>query len=112
MLIDIRYAIGDQVRYKQTATIVDKKACSFCNESGKVVSLFDGTSEECPRCEGKGYIEKEVLGNLEYEGTIQDIQVYYFGDHQDKEPYVLYRMAGWANSQTWIAESSILEKIK
>ena len=111
MLIEVKYAIGDKVRYRHATTIVEKEDCTFCNGSGEIVSMFDGTIEECPRCDGRGYLENEYDGTREYIGTIRDIQVYYYGDKNPgvPSPYVLYRMNGWNWSQTWIAESSILE---
>ena len=114
MLIDVKYAIGDKVRFKHTVVIVDKEACTFCNESGYVTGA-DGTTEECPRCEGKGYIEVEINGELTYEGEIKDIQVYYYENPTSgvtPNPYVMYKMSGWNWSQTWISESSIIEVIK
>lgn len=110
MLIEVKYAIGDKVRFRHGVTIVDKDHCSFCDGEGVIRSLFDGTEEECPRCDGKGYTEHEYEGSVEDIETIRDIQVYYYGEN-DKEPYVLYRMSGWKWSQTWIAESQILEVI-
>lgn len=111
MLIEVKYAIGDHVRFKNSATIVEKEDCEFCGTIGTITGL-DGTVEDCPRCDGKGYTEKEISSELEYDAVINDIKVYYCGrNDRVQNPYVLYRMSGWSWGQTWIGEDQILEVI-
>jgi len=103
--LDVKYAIGDTVRFKHVAIYDKREDCTFCGCSGKIKGL-DGTVVDCPKCGGTGYFEEEVKGEHLYTGTIRDIQAFVF---HDQESYVLYRMAGWAWNNIWIAESMIVE---
>ena len=108
MTIEVKYSIGDRVKFRHSVSDIDLIPCTFCNCTGKVTGA-DGTTDDCPRCDGRSAIQEEYDAIKEFEGIIKRIELHMDGK---KEPYVLYQMEGWKWSYSWIAESQILEVIK
>lgn len=108
MLVDVKYREGDIVRFKHRQIVTTTCTCSFCGATG-IVKGMDGTSDECPRCDGTGYQEIKTAQDSVSEGTIQRIKI--FWPQRQEEPVVQYVMSGFNWSQTDIPQEDIEEKI-
>lgn len=107
MLIDIQYAIDDIVEFIHSGSSTTKCTCGFCGGSGEIVGL-DGSKDECPRCEGKGFTEYLSKCDLTYVEPIKDIRVQW---REGIEPEVFYQPQGWSWSQTWIPQKDVVGKV-
>ena len=101
--INLKYDIGDVVKYKTTEDEYKYAACEFCGGTGRVWGA-NNASAACPLCGGytkilKDIIKKEVIR----EGTIERWRM----SSLDEEPYyILLR-----NPTKLIKESAIVEKV-
>ena len=110
MLIDVKYKIGDKVRFKHPVVAFRRVKCACCDGIGTIIGR-DGKEYECPECEGNGYLDEEYKDyDAVHESTIRGIECFCYGDK--REPYVLYQMSDWKWSQTQIAENQILGVIE
>jgi len=107
MLIDVKYAVNDIVRFKFGRAVKTTCTCDFCASSGMIRGL-DGTEEECPRCDGRGYMEFSNYQVTEEENTIRKIGVKW---NRQSKPSVYYIMSDWVWSQTEIPQEDIVKKI-
>ena len=107
MLVDIKYAERDIVRFKFGHVVKSSCTCEFCGASGRVRGL-DGTEEECPRCDGTGYMELRSYQQTEEENAIQEIHVNW---DRTAAPKVSYVMSGWNWSRTEIPQEDIIRKV-
>lgn len=106
MLIEVKWAIGDKVKFIMVTEENIVKECPCCGGSGKVLGVHNGWYE-CGECEGTGEIitEEKRAVETEHIGIIADIKIYW---NRCAEKYeVWYRMQGWKWSQTWIPEKNI-----
>lgn len=80
MTIDVKYNIGDNIRYIEKISHLVWGRCPCC-EGEKYIIGADGEQYECPKCEGNGKIREENL-NVEDEktGTIKSIHIHYDSD--------------------------------
>ena len=80
MTIDVKYNIGDSIRYIEKISHLVWDLCSCCKGEKYIIGA-DGEQYECPKCEGNGKIRKENL-NVEDEktGTIKSIHIHYDSD--------------------------------
>ena len=107
MLVDIKYAVNDIVKFKFGKIVKTTCTCDFCASSGMIRGL-DGTEEECPRCDGRGYMEFRNYQVIEEENAIKKIGVKW--DRQS-QPSVYYIMSDWVWSTTEIPQDDIIKKI-
>lgn len=107
MLLDVKYAINDRVKFKHNKTIASKCDCGFCGSFGRVRGL-DGSEEDCPRCDGRGYTEMIRGEDVIEEGNIQKIGIYW---KRNREPEIFYIMSEWKWSTTEIPQEDIVERI-
>ena len=102
--INLKYDIGDVVKYKTTEDEYKYAVCEFCGGTGRVWGV-NNTSANCPRCGGnteilKDIVKKEVIK----EGTIERWCV---NSYNKEEPhYIMLR-----NKAKLIKESDIIEKV-
>ena len=108
MLIDVKYAVNDQVKFKFNKTVTSTCTCGFCGSTGRIRGL-DGSEEDCPRCDGRGYTELIRGEEALLDGTIKEIHVRW---KRGREPEVYYVMTGWNWSQTEIPQKDIVEVIE
>lgn len=100
--INLKYDIGDVVKYKTIEDEYKYATCEFCGGTGRVWGA-NNTSAACPLCGGytkilKDIVKKEVIK----EDTVKE----WFIHADDKEPnYIFLR-----ESRT-IKESDIVEKV-
>ena len=80
MTIDVKYNIGDSIRYIEKISHPVWDLCSCCKGEKYIIGA-DGEQYECPKCEGNGKIRKEN-SNVEDEktGTIKSIHIHYDSD--------------------------------
>lgn len=101
--INLKYDIGDVVKYKTIEDEYEYAACEFCGGTGRIWGVTH-TSAACPMCGGytktlKDIVKKEVIK----EGTIERWRM----SSLDEEPYyILLR-----NPAKLIKESDIVEKV-
>lgn len=108
MLIDVKYAVNDRVSFKFNKTVTSTCTCGFCGATGRIRGL-DGSEEECPRCDGRGYTEIISGQNVILNGTIREIRVKW---KRNGNPHVSYIMMGWEWSTTEIPQEDIVEIIE
>ena len=56
MMIDVKYNIGDSIRYIEK-TSHPVWGCCPCCEGEKYIIGADGEQYECPKCEGNGTVD-------------------------------------------------------
>lgn len=104
MIIDVKYNVGDKVKWKSYVETKDHITCPFC--SGKNVIIGnDGSQMICPRCYGNGNIavEKEI----DKEGNIVQILIAYNSNNKQKYmngPEISYNIDGFLVDQSRILE--------
>lgn len=103
MLIDVKYAVNDRVNFKFNKTVTSTCTCGFCGATGRMRGL-DGSEEDCPRCDGRGYTEIIHGEDLILNGTIKEIRIKW---KRDGDPHVYYIMMGWNWSTTEIPQEDI-----
>lgn len=75
MTIDVKYKIGDRVSYVTTITNYSEMvACTFCDGSG-LISGYDGSIMECPKCFGTGQVQK--MNAMQGDSRIKNVHVNY-----------------------------------
>lgn len=107
MLIDVKYAVNDRVKFKYNKTVTFNCPCGFCGATGRMRGL-DGSEEDCPRCDGRGYTEMIQGEDVIEEGTIRKIGISW---KRNREPEVYYIMSDWKWSTTEIPQEDIKEVI-
>lgn len=107
MLIDVKYAQNDIVRFRFGHMVKSNCDCTFCGSTGKVRGL-DGTDEDCPRCGGNGLLEIRSYQETEEQNAIQKIRINW---NRKSKPQVVYIMSGWQWSQTEIPQEDIIRKV-
>ena len=104
MIIDVKYNVGDKVKWKSFVETKDHVTCPFCGGKN-VINGEDGSQMICPRCYGNGNIvvEKEI----DREGSIIQILVSYNSNEKQKYiggPEILYNINGSLVDQSRILE--------
>ncbi len=74
MNIEVKYNIGDKIKFKTAQQLDEYETCSFCN-GNKQIQGADNTVLPCPKCNGRG-ITRKVLVTDKIE-TIYNIMVSY-----------------------------------
>lgn len=105
MLIDVKYAVNDKVKFKFNKTVTSTCTCGFCGATGRIRG-FDGSEEDCPRCDGRGYTEIISGQDVILDGTIKEIRIKW---KRSGIPHVYYIMMGWEWSTTEIPQEDIVE---
>ena len=80
MTIDVKYNIGDSIRYIEKISYPVWDLCSCCKGEKYIIGA-DGEQYECPKCAGNGKVHEGDL-NIEDEktGTIKSIHIHYDSD--------------------------------
>ena len=107
MKVEVKYKEGDIVRFKRKENITTSCTCTFCGGSGQVIGL-DGTRDDCPRCEGRGYTEESHEEEIIEESMICNIHVKF--DNKAQKYNVFYNMSEWQLSQLDVPQEDIIEK--
>ena len=107
ILVDVKFAENDIVKFRFGRVAKTTCTCDFCASSGMIRGM-DGTEEECPRCDGRGYIELRNYQETEEENAIKEIKVKW---NRQSKPQVCYIMSGWDWSQQEIPQEDIIRKI-
>jgi hypothetical protein len=90
MNIDVKYNIGDNVKYYIINTLDMYETCSFCNGRTEIQGA-DHTILPCPKCNGRG--ATRIIRTEEKTGIITDINVY-FDSSNMKVPIIMYVVNG------------------
>lgn len=110
MTIDVKYNIGDNIRYIKKISHPIWELCSCCNGKKYIIGA-DGEQYECPNCDGDGKIHEGDL-NIEDEktGIIKSIHIHYDSDMESyhRKPNIYYTIP---QSVHHINQEDILEKI-
>lgn len=107
MVVEIKYGIGDRVKFKFAQKEIEYAPCPCCGGRGTIDGV-DGNEYECSECDGSGKVEiKSIKVMHDYYNTIDDIKVVWSRDKKDAKVY--YKMNGWNWSYTWIDEEAIEE---
>lgn len=87
MTIEVRYEIGEKIKYMTTITNYSEMvACTFCDGSGRI-SGYDNTVTECPKCLGTGQVRK--MNIIQGDSKIKNVRVNY-NALTDKKPSIVY----------------------
>ncbi len=80
MTIDVKYNIGDNIRYIEKISHPVWGRCPCCDGEKYIVGV-DGEHYECPKCGGNGKVHEGDL-NVETEktGTIKSVHIHYDSD--------------------------------
>ena len=77
MKIEIKYNIGDVIKYKHKILHEVFEPCTCCDGVGKIIGA-DGDVYLCPKCEGNKSVKVgELEEEIEKEGTINRILINY-----------------------------------
>ena len=74
MTYTTKYKIGDRIKYRIKKREEVESPCYFCGGSGEALD-YQGHLEECPACEGSGYLWDEVPVEKELEKVITEINI-------------------------------------
>lgn len=103
MNIDIKYNIGDKVKWRKSQELNQYETCSFCN-GAKEVQGADNTVLPCPKCHGRG--TTKVLGYIDGIGKIIGMSINYNSEYMTKL-IVAYRLTDGID----VEQDEIVEKI-
>lgn len=107
MTIDVKYNVGDNIRYIEKIFHPVWDRCSCCKGEKYIIGA-DEKQYECPKCKGNG---KVCEGGLNVEdkktGTIKSIHIRY-DSNIDGKPNIYYTIP---QSVYHIQQEDILEKI-
>lgn len=108
MILDIVYAVGDNVNYIKHTGMLHSEVCGFCAGSGTIEG-HDGRIITCPICDGKGNIETDNRSKVSKEGIVTDICVSWHRneDGSAKDIYVDYEIDG----EDWVSSVDVLSRI-
>lgn len=108
MIINVKYDIGDTVRYIEKIIDPVWEPCPCCNGKKYIIGA-DKEKYQCPNCEGEGKVEGEdAFVEKEKTGTIQTIHVYYNSGSCYDKPSIYYTIP---QSVYQIQQEDILEKL-
>lgn len=110
MIINVKYDVGDNIRYIDRTSHCAYIICPCC-EGKKYITGADNLRYICPNCDGTGKIEEGIIETEEIKtGTIKEVIVRYSSgmDCYQKEPWIRYRIPQSVNN---IKQEDILEKI-
>lgn len=111
MNINVKYDIGDVIKYmmKIRHEVFDK--CPCCYGDGYVIGQ-DGRQYECSECEGTGSVStgKYLVEAQEKEGTISSIHVHFDSNYSsfDGKPKIYYNVPQTIYK---IMQEDVIEKI-
>ena len=92
MIIDIKYNIGDNIRYIERKRREVYGPCPCCDQTGEIIGA-DGEEYECPNCDGSGRVYKETIKTEEEKtGTIKTFVVSYNSEMEcyHGKPWIYY----------------------
>ena len=111
MIIEVKYNVGDSIRYIERKNHEVWGPCPCC-DGFKYITGADGEKYECPVCEGKGQVlEGELESEEEKTGTISSIHVIYDSNYHGRagrEPWVYYNIP---QDRYNIDQKDIIERI-
>lgn len=110
MKIEVKYNIGDNIRYIQRTPHAVYVECPCCGGEGWIFGA-DKKIYDCPNCEGFGKIcEKEIESEEEKTGTIKTFAVSYNSEMEcyHGKPWIYYTTP---QSLYRIMQDDIIEKI-
>lgn len=101
MNIEIKYNIGDVIKYRTTNTTTETAPCTFCNGS-KTIQGHDNSVLPCPRCNGTGIMH--LTETREGTATINQFSVNY-DSGSNTVPTIIYRTPNGQFKQEDIIET-------
>lgn len=110
MIINVKYDIGDTIRYIEKKRNYVYGSCPCCNKTGEITGA-DGEKYECPNCKGSKKVCKGITESEEEKtGTIKTINVSYDSGME------CYHGKSWIyyttpHSSYHIMQEDIIEKI-
>lgn len=108
MIIDVKYNIGDNIRYIEKISYPVWKLCPCCNGKKYIIGA-DEEKYRCPKCEGNGQVHEEDTSiEKEKTGTIKTIHIHYNSDSYYDKPSIYYTIP---QSVYHIQQEDILRKI-
>lgn len=111
MIIEIKYNVGDSIRYIERRTHEVWGSCPCCDKSGYIIGA-DGEKYDCPNCEGKGQVfEGDLESEEEKTGTISSMHVVYDSNYfgrRGREPWIYYNIP---QSNYNINQDDVIERI-
>ncbi len=103
MLVEIKYAIGDEVSFKYMERDTSLDTCPCCSGRGWITGN-DGEEYICPKCDGEKvarvFKDTEKIGH----DKISGISVTWDGCNK---PEVNYRMWSWSWKYEWVNQDDI-----
>lgn len=111
MIIDIKYNLGDNIRYIERKQHEVYGPCPCCDQVGEIIGA-DGEKYECPNCEGSGKVyEGMIESKKEKTGTIKAFAVSYNSEMEcyHGKPWIYYITP---HSSYHIMQDDIIEKIE
>lgn len=109
MLVDVLYKPGEVITFQKPLRNIHAKKCEFCGGSGEVIGL-DGTKDECPRCEGRGYSRDATTESTNVRGPIQKIEVVW--RKGEEGPTVKYFVGMWGLKCFEVFADEVIGKIE
>lgn len=97
MIVDIYYAVGDNVSYNHKTGELTEETCGFCDGKGTITG-HDNTVIDCPICNGKGTLEFDNREEEKLTGTIQEARVLW------------YRNSGTAPRVEYLIETALINQ--
>ncbi len=110
MIINVKYDIGDTIKYIERKKQYVYGSCPCCNRAGEITGV-DGEKYECPNCKGSGKVYKEMIESKEEKtGTIKTINVSYSSEMEcyHGKPWIYYTTP---HSSYHIMQEDVIEKI-
>lgn len=110
MIIDVKYNLGDNIRYIERKRHETYGPCPCCNQVGEIIGV-DGKKYECPNCGGSGEVFEGMIESKEEKtGTIQSFIVSYHSDMEcyHEKPWIYYTTP---HSSYHIMQDDIIEKV-
>ena len=112
-IIQIKYDVGDNIRFFDIKKEAIKIECPCCGGSGHIIG-YDNQEYECGECEGEGTIQTGEYKEYKCEktGTISSVHVHYDSNMirhgKFGEPAIYYNTL---HSRSNIYQEDIIEKI-
>ena len=106
--INIKYNVGDVIRYKVQREEFKHLPCPCCGGPGWIPGM-DKMKYECPECEGHGWIEgpARVVEEIK-EGTIARVHAEYDSAVAGGKVYIYYKIPQRHN---YVYQEDVIERV-
>jgi len=113
MNINVKYNIGDKIRYFEKDSVPIFKICPCCGGRTYIMGL-DSMVYKCPNCEGDGqiYTGETKIEKQEKIGIIKAIHINYDSDsdyYKKRGPEIYYTVSSISSNSYNIEQNDIFE---